>query len=134
MSKRILIFFFVVCTLSACTTYNSAIKRYESLPGPKALASAYDNENRWAVGYSSRSPSVEVAKSVALTYCENGRTKRNVQSPCKVYIAHDTNSNPVPVTEHEYGFEQKTFVSFGDMISHYKAKPNFKVLWVAYDP
>jgi S1-C subfamily serine protease len=129
MSKRILIFLFMVCTISACTTYNSAIKRYEGLPGAKAFASAYDTENRWYVGYGYNASSVTSATQTALHACEKGRLERKIQSPCKVSIAHDRNSKPVSVNADG----NQLFKNFQEAVDHYQSKPKGRVLLVAYD-
>jgi S1-C subfamily serine protease len=128
-NKVLIIFLFVFCFLLGCTTYNSAIKKYDGYPPAKAMASAYDNENRWFVGYGYRSSSVEQAIKLALDGCEKGRLNRGIQSPCKVSLAHDTHSDPVSVNERgEY-----IVTSFQTAVDQYQSKPKGRVLYFAYD-
>jgi len=96
MAKRILILLFILFT-AGCAAYKSALDKYDNLPPPKAMATAYDSEYRWVVGYGYEAPSSNVAKRLALNKCEQMRSEYNIRSACTLTKSHGVSEGDKPV-------------------------------------
>ncbi len=96
MAKRILILLLILFA-AGCAPYRSALDKYNNLPPPKAMATAYDTEYRWVVGYGYEAPSSSVAKRLALNKCEQMRSEYNVRSSCTLTHSHGVSEGEEPV-------------------------------------
>ncbi len=95
MAKRILILLIILFT-AGCAPYKSALNKYDNLPPPKAMATAYDSEYRWVAGYGYEAPSSSVAKRLALNKCEQMRSEYNIRSACTLTHSHGVNEGERP--------------------------------------
>jgi len=69
---------------------NAFYKQYTtSNKKEKAIAVAMDKEGKYVLGYAHDAASAQSAKKIALSRCEQARTKTNVtiDAPCKLYAA-----------------------------------------------
>ena len=69
---------------------NAFYKQYAtSNKKEKAIAVAMDKEGKYVLGYAHDAASAQSAKKIALSRCEQARTKTNVtiDAPCKLYAA-----------------------------------------------
>lgn len=63
--------------------------RYLDLPGHKAFAVAGEPDREFATGYSYGLPSSKIAADRALTFCEDRRSDRRIETECKLWSVDD---------------------------------------------
>ena len=67
------------------TQFASEWRRYEKMPGYKALAVAGDLDRKYVSGWTSHCCEQQKATAEALKHCEQRRRDRSISGECRVY-------------------------------------------------